>query len=291
MGGDPRKRILGQWDGARDGWGAKLPLKIDEETVEIDASAVRFAVPTFLLRLRAFVEWHLEKGHSVRVKCPSNERVAEYMRRSEIAKGLPEGVFLGLPDLPPAADSDVLIPIRKLREPADVDRLGEKLVPLFESHSDDVAVFTNAMHMATSELCGNAVEHGVNPLGCYVAAQRYNRPFRRTVLALGDFGIGIPRHMRQRFENLAGDRSALREAVKHGVTGTDEKHRGNGFHWVMDAAEQSLMRYATLDIRSGKGQLQQVLYVDGEGLETTTNPAPFKLGTWVTFEIGPLTTV
>lgn len=127
MGGDPRKRILGQWDGARDGWGAKLPLKIDEEAVEIDASAVRFAVPTFLLRLRAFVEWHLEKGHSVRVKCPSNGRVAEYMRRSEIAKGLPEDVFLGLPDLPPAADSDVLIPIRKLREPADVDRLGEKL--------------------------------------------------------------------------------------------------------------------------------------------------------------------
>jgi hypothetical protein len=291
MGEELRTRTLGQWDGARDGWQAKLPLKSDEKSVEIDASAVRFAVPTFLLRLRSFAEWHLDRGHSVCIRCPASERVAEYMARAEIAKGLPEGTFVGLPDLPDATESDVLIPVRQLREAADVDRLGEKLVPLFESHSDDVAVFANAMHMATSELCGNAVEHGVNPLGCYVAAQRYDRPFRRTILALGDLGIGIPGHMRKRFKDLAGDRSALREAVKHGVTGTEEEHRGNGFHWVMDAAEQSLMRYATLDIRSGEGQLQQILRVEQDGLQTQTRLAPFKIGTWVTFEIGPLTTV
>ncbi|HEX8688645.1 MAG TPA: hypothetical protein VF729_00200, partial [Solirubrobacterales bacterium] len=93
-------RTLGQWDGAKDGWHARLPLRKEEKKVEVDASALRIAVPTFLLRLRAFAEWHLSKGHSVTIRCPARANVAAYMARMQIAKGLPEGVFLGLPDVP-----------------------------------------------------------------------------------------------------------------------------------------------------------------------------------------------
>lgn len=286
-----KSRELGQWAGAKDGWQCNLSLRPEEESVEVDASALRFAAPTFLLRLRAFVEWHLARGHSVRVQCPTSPAVARYMSRMGIAEGLPDGVFVDLPEVDANPESDVLIPICQLYQPADVDKLGEKLVPLFQGHSDDVAVFANAMHMATSELCGNAVEHGANPLGCYMAAQRYERPSRRTVLSLGDLGIGIPEHMRRRFTDLAGDRSALKEAVKHGVTGTEEKHRGNGFHWVMSEAQQSLMRHATLDIRSGRGHLLQEAKANQPELKTTTRDAPNKIGTWVTFEIGPLPSV
>lgn len=186
------KRRLLQWDGASDGWAGSLPLKRHEHGVEIDASALRFAVPTFLLRLRAFVEWHLAQGHSVVVKCPANREVAKYMARMEIDQGLPDGVFEGLPATRTKTRSDVLIPICQLHDADDVEELGEKLKPLMLGHSDDVAIFADAMHMAASELCGNAVEHGRNPIGCYVAAQRYERPHRRTVLALGDLGVGIP---------------------------------------------------------------------------------------------------
>lgn len=286
-----RTRTLGQWDGARDGWQADLALKAKEEAVVVDASAIRSASPTFLLRLRAFVEWHLEREHSVVVRCPSDWSVATYMARAEIARGLPDEVFAGLPQLQTTSRSDVLIPVARLHRPSDVETLGERLVPLFESHLDDVAAFANAIHMATSELCGNAVEHGANPLGCYVTAQRYDRPVRRTVLALGDLGIGIPEHMRRRFANLSGDRRALREAVKHGVTGTDEEHRGNGFHWVMDVAQHSSMRYAALDVRSGRAQLKQIVEDGERRLTTTTKAAPFMIGTWATFEIGPLASV
>lgn len=97
--------------------------------------------------------------------------------------------------------------------------------------------------------------------------------------------------MRKRFPELTGDRSALKEAVKHGVTGTEEQHRGNGFHWVMQAAQESLMREATLDIRSGHGHLIQQARTNQPGLKTTTRQAPNKFGTWVTFEIGPLASV
>ncbi|MGH3429267.1 MAG: hypothetical protein ACRDQZ_17155 [Mycobacteriales bacterium] len=120
-------------------------MKAEEEAVEVDARAIRFAVPTFLLRLRAFAEWHLERGHSVVVRCPSNRDVAAYMARAEIDKGLPKGVFVELPERRATTRSDVLIPVAQLHEPSDVDALGERLVPLFEGHSDDVAIFANAM--------------------------------------------------------------------------------------------------------------------------------------------------
>lgn len=191
--GEVVNRTLDQWAGATDGWQANLALRKSQTDIELDASRLRFAVPTFLLRLRAFAEWHLNHGHSITIQCPKNPDVASYMARMQIDRGLPDGTFVGLPEISREESSNVLIPIRQLREFADVDQLGERLVPFFLAHSDDVAVFANAMHLGVSELCGSAVEHGANDLGCYVAAQRYERPYRHTVLALGDLGIGIPK--------------------------------------------------------------------------------------------------
>jgi anti-sigma regulatory factor (Ser/Thr protein kinase) len=288
VGGDEtRTRVLGQWDGAKDGWQGSLPLKPSEEVVVLDAQALRFAVPTFLLRLRAFVEWHQIRGHSVTVLAPTNDAVATYMARMGVANGLPDGIFIGLPDISSPGNSDVLIPITQLREFQEVDELGEQVFKLFLGHcDDDVSVFASAMHMAVSELCANAVEHGENPCGCYVAAQRYERPHRRTVLSLGDLGVGIPAHMRKQFAQLKGDRTALREALKEGVTATGKDERGIGFTSVIEEAMSSQMRYATLDIHSGTAQLQQIVTPDAEPV-VTTSKAPNKFGTWLTFEIGP----
>lgn len=283
---DSANRRLDQWAGARDGWVGHLPLKKGEGTVELDASALRFAVPTFLLRLRTFVEWHLSQNHDVIVRCPKRRAVATYMARMQVDAGLPDGVFEGLPIVSPKRKSDVLIPITRLREFQDVDELGELLLPLFIGHDPDVAVFADAMHMATSELCGNGVEHGANPLGCYVAAQRYESPHRRTVLAVGDLGQGIPRHLKRQIPDIEDDRRALQLAVRQGVTGTGDDVRGNGFYWVMKTARESRMRYATLDVRSGNAHLRQRAE-PGRTLRTGVRRAPFKKGTWATLELGP----
>lgn len=75
-------RVLQQWDGAKDGWQCNLSLRGDEEAVVVDATALRFAVPTFLLRLRAFVEWHLEREHRVEVIAPrSRQERSRLLRR------------------------------------------------------------------------------------------------------------------------------------------------------------------------------------------------------------------
>jgi hypothetical protein len=292
MSSESRVRKLRQWDGARNGWRASLPLRPEEESVIVDCTALRATAPTFLLRLRAFAEWHLHRGHTVRIIVPTNRAVATHMARMGVDSGLPEETFIGLPKLEPGKGSAVLIPITQLQEFPDVDELGERLFDLFVAHSDDVAVFADAMQMAAGELCGNAVEHGANELGCYVAAQRYERPHRHTVLALGDLGIGIPAHLRKRFPGLRGDRSALREAVKEGVTATGKSERGIGFTSVIEGARGPKMRYATLDIHSGRAQLLHQVSAEPEAeAVTTTADAPNKIGTWATFELGPVTSV
>lgn len=214
--------------------------------------------------------------------------MATYMARMQIDRGLPDGTFVGLPEVSAQEDSNVLIAIKQLREFSDVDELGEKLVPFFLAHSDDIAVFANAMHLGVSELCGNAVEHGANDLGCYVAAQRYERPHRRTVLALGDLGVGIPKHMRKRYRSLSSDRRALRQAVKEGITATGKPERGIGFSSLMEGALGPQMRYATLDIHSGNAKLKHSVREGDFEPITKTWPAPYKIGTWATFELGPL---
>ncbi len=49
----------------------------------------------------------------------------------------------------------------------------------------------------------------------------------------------------------------------------------------------SEMRYASLDIHSGKAQLQQLVVPGAAPPVVKTSAAPNKIGTWLTFEIGP----
>lgn len=277
--------VLGQWDGAGDGWRARLPLRAySSAKVVVDARSLRFATPTFLLRLRSFVEWHLDEGRTVRVLRPSNSNVANYMARMHLGEGLPDETF-DLPAIRERDRSEVLIPVTRLTTAQDVDRFNEEVAPVIRAQVNDVAVLEEALSMAIAELCGNGVEHGANPLGCYAALQRYPTK-RKTVLAIGDLGCGIPTNIRRCFPEIGGDSAALAHALEEGVTTTGRTSRGQGFYWVMDAAQQSHIRFANLDVRAGRGRISRTFATKGS-VDTTTTTAPNKRGTWVTLELGP----
>lgn len=280
---------LSRWEGSGDGWKARLPLRRDWEaaSVTVDASALTFVVPTFLLRLRAFIDFNIRCGRGVEVIAPRDRSVANYLSRMRIASDLPTDVFTDLPAVRSSDQSDVLVPITRLKSEIDVETTGAQLYDLFQGHADDeVAVFADALQEGFTELCGNAVEHGRNDLGCYLAAQRYGGGRRRTVLSIGDLGIGVPGHMRQVYGDDS-DRRMLRKALEEGVSGTGEEHRGNGIPSVLDEARNSRMRYAQLEVRSGGGTLNHRLNRDGSS-RTTTAATSNKLGTWICFELGPL---
>jgi len=216
---------------------------------------------------------------------PTDTNVRNYMARMRIGDGLPSQSFVDLPSVRERDAGDVLVPVTRLTTAQDVDRFNEDVAPVFAEQTKDVAVLQDALSMAISELCGNAVEHGRNDLGCYVAVQRYPSK-KKTVMAVGDLGRGIPAVIRGHFSDIQSDRDALRHALQEGVTTTGERSRGRGFYWVMDTARESHVRTANLDIRAGRARVTRRLQTGG-GLRTETSEAPNKMGTWVTFELGP----
>ncbi len=242
--------------------------------------------PTFILRLRAFLDYNLRLGREIVVEAPANRDVANYLSRMGIAADLPEAVFPDLPSVRKHDQSAVLVPITRLHSPNDVEITGDELYRLFQGHADDeVAVFADALQEAFTELCNNGVEHGENPLGCYLAAQRYRGRSPKTVLTVADLGIGVPEHMRQVFDEVS-DRRLLRKAIEEEVSGTGNRERGNGIPSVLHEARSARITYAQLEIRSGSASLRH--YVNGNGISrTSTSSTSFKKGTWICFELGP----
>jgi hypothetical protein len=285
-----RRLKLSRWDGADDGWRASLPLQRDwpEARIAIDATSLSFVTTTFMLRLRSFVDYNLHIGKEVMVEAPKNERVANYLSRMGIADGLPVEVFPDLPEVRRHEQGGVLVPIRRLHEPTDVEVTGDELYRLFQGHADDaVAVVADALQEGFTELCNNGVEHGRSALGCYLAAQRYGGARPRVELTIGDLGMGVPTHMRQVFDEES-DRRLLRKALEEQVSGTGNKERGNGIPSVLEEAQSARITYASLRIRSGKATLLHHVQRNGQ-TTTATHPSPFKKGTWICFELGPPT--
>jgi hypothetical protein len=257
------------------------------ELVTVNLSALSFVVPTFLLRLRAFVDFNLGCDREVKVVAPRDKGVANYLSRMWIAADLPPKVFPDLPSVRASDQGDVLVPITCLKTEIDVETMGAQLYTLLQGHAeDDVAVFADALQEGFTELCGNGVEHGQNDLGCYLAAQRYGGRDRRTVLSIGDLGIGIPKHMRRIYGDES-DRRLLRKALEEGASGTGDSHRGNGIPSVIEEAQSARIRHALLEIHSGKAILKHRLMRDGSS-KTSTQAAGNKLGTWICLELGPL---
>src|SRR5260221_13557160 len=93
-------------------------------------------------------------------------------------------------------DGDVIIRPTRLSELTQVDALADKLLQPLIDQFDDVAVVRDAVLMAISELCQNAVEHGTSDAGCVVAASRGEGDGMSQIMpGIGDCGVGIPEHL------------------------------------------------------------------------------------------------
>lgn len=282
--GDVRTITHGAYEGAYEGWGGQLGLQNwDQTAIRLDLRGLRFVTPTYLLRLRSFIEWHQQRGRTVEVLCPRQRSVANYIARMHADRGLPAGTFRELPSIRETDRSTVLIPVTKLLTLPDVDAFAEQLVPLLWDQNDDIAGMSDAIAMAISELCGNAVDHGKNDVGCLVAAQCYGAN-KRVEIAIGDLGAGIPGHMRRRHRGLGSDDAVIAHALGEGVTGTGSPTRGQGFYWVLDEARQARVASARLDIRSGKGRVRRSLGPAGR-ISTRQLEGPNKRGTWIAYRL------
>ena len=236
-----------------------------------------------LVRLRIFLDLVRGSGRRVQVTPPDDPAARGQMEALGLARDLPEDV---VPDLQVIDDRSVgVLPITRLSDGRAIEPLADDLRTRIEYELPDISRLGDATHMGFSELCLNAVEHGVNPTGAYVAAQRFTAPRRRLVIAVADLGIGIPSHLRRQYPDWHDDSFAIGRALKDNrVSGTGMPHRGNGLPETLETALTASMHAARLDIQSERGFLRTEI-TQGTVAMTPIPTAQCRQGTWITYEL------
>jgi hypothetical protein len=262
--------------GGQGGWRDDFPLSHDlPKSLVVDCTRLLLPIhPMFAVRLRIFIDWHRQNGREVRVRAPAEEA----------ASRLFNAMHIDAVQEPHPADKDAVLPVTKLDGPNDAEMVAARTQEILEYQLPDVSSLGQATFMAVAELCDNAMDHGRNPFGSYVAVQRVTEPRRQVSVAIGDLGIGIPEHIRHRNPEWSDDGWAIAHATEEGVTGTGDLHRGIGFSAVIEAALTASLHAARMDIHSASGFFR--LQVVQEDRKPEVFPAShFRRGTWITYDL------
>lgn len=158
-------KILTASAGRQGGWRDDFPLdQTLPHELRVSLENLREPVhPMLLVRLQLFVDWHRSRGHDVMIEPPRDPATRSFVS----AMGL---------TAESADHADVVLPVTKLREYLDVEDVSGRALDRLEYELHDVARTGQPAYMALSELCNNAVEHGANDLGVYVAVRRMAEP-------------------------------------------------------------------------------------------------------------------
>jgi anti-sigma regulatory factor (Ser/Thr protein kinase) len=228
----------------------------------------------FAVRLRVFIEWHRHEGREVTVTAPIDSQARRVFQAMEID---PE---LGTAE----SDGDAILPVTRLDQPNDAEEVARSIREILEYQLPDVSSLGQAAFMAVAELCDNALDHGRNALGAYVAARRVAEPRRQVSVAISDLGIGIPEHIRQRYPEWSDDGWAIAHATEAHVTGTGDRHRGIGFSEIQESALTASLHAARLDIHSASGFFRLQIVQESKKVEVFP-AARFRRGTWITYDL------
>ncbi|MDQ8043866.1 MAG: hypothetical protein REI11_04635 [Patulibacter sp.] len=256
--------------------------------ITLDLSQLTFVGPLFLVRLRAWLDLHSEAGVQVKVVPPARGDVCRYMSRMHVHHGLGPNVEFALPDVNEADRGDRLIAVTKLDATGN-SQFDELLGDLLDSPDMAGASYlAEVVDGAAQEMALNAVDHGANSTGAYVAAQRFRRPRAAVpfacVLAVGDLGIGMAEHLRRGGQDRGTDAATIIHGLDDLVSGTGDQWRGRGYSVPFELAAQKSAAYTELRVRANGGWV--VKRSDRAAEEIKLVRPDSGPGTWVEFEFG-----
>jgi hypothetical protein len=277
----PWVKTLGSLAGSDGGWRDDLPLSPElPGDIVIDATELGPAHPMFLVRLRVFLDWHIAAGRAVSLLPPTSSDAYRQLDAGGVLRGVPGFA------IDSAGDEDrslAVLPLTRLTDVRQIDPIADEVLQLLLYNLTDITRLGDATHMAVSELCANAIEHGAHAQGAYVMAERQVGR-RRLTLAVADLGMGIPEHLRQQYPEWDDDAFAIGRSLRAGVSGTGRPDRGNGFPETLEAALTASLSAARLDIHSANGFLRTE--ITQEAVKMTPFPAArFRRGTWISYEL------
>jgi hypothetical protein len=255
------------------------------DEITLDLSRVSFVAPLFLVRLRAWLDFHGHHGVPVTVVPPDMREVANYMSRMHVAHDLYDCIDFPLRAVRERRRSDRLIAVTRLDAPGATnfdDEIGELL------DADDMSgasYLAEVVEQTAAEMTLNATEHGGNEVGLYVAAQKFmyrnsSAPLQ-CVLAVGDLGVGMAHHLRDGGHDASNDGALIALGMTEGVSGTGEYGRGRGYEVPFEVAKQKEAASTVLRVRANDGWATRRNM--GKPRVLADNRAATSPGTWVEF--------
>ena len=236
-----------------------------EERLLFDARGTMWSSPYgFVALLTAGQALAELKAETPRLAVPDVDEVRSYWAKAGFFKYAAE--YFDLVGKVPrrAADesSDVLVPVRPIRDMDDVhslvEGLGERVSRMLTEELGIAPSATPRFGMALSEVCQNIVEHAGT--GGWVAVQAHNWKKRAgprvVVCAVSDAGIGFRRSLEsaeaRKIGDLWGDSAAIEAALFRNVSRYRDPGRGQGLAMI----KRYLLKWAgKISVRSGTARL------------------------------------
>lgn len=262
-----------------------LQVAGDAEQVRLDMTSLGFVGPLFLVRLRAWIDFHAGCGASVTVIPPADRNVANYMSRMHVAHDLPSAVDFPLPTINENPQGQRLIPVTRVDADKESDDFDELIGGLLSAPDmQNAGHLAEVVEGAASEMVLNAATHGRNATGAYVAAQRFHHKGsaspHRCVLAIGDMGIGMAEHLRRAGLGFGTDGETIGNGMLDMVTGTGEEWRGRGYSVPFELAQEKSAAAIELRVRANGGWVLRQNQSPPRALLVNDSC----VGTWVEFQ-------
>lgn len=240
--------------------------------------------PLLLARLRGLIDLNAAAQRQITILPPKEDWTRKYLEFMRLASDLPANCHCDLKSLDVPGSSKILIPIRRLSAPADVEALEQALGDLYLAQfSGPLARLAEAFTRTIGEISDNATTHGKSSVGVsYVAANRHPKG---CILAIGDLGIGIPAHMRKVFPELLDDGDAIRIATREGKSGTGDPQRGIGYQYVIDGLKNAHVATGELRVWSGKGRFRVQTLAGLQERRRAWSVDEATTGTWVRVDL------
>ena len=246
-------------------------------TEVINLSNVERIKPVGVVALLAMFERassHRPNGYNLSIRLPRGLEVQKYLRSTNVFNEMRLfGSFQGAqPEevLPEYIPERPMVPCARFSDESDIDSLVAQMDERFGTEFIGYGGLAVTVGNIFSELAANVVHHA-DSNGGYVLAQERECPGGSLVeIAVPDCGIGIRAslHKNPQYYAIDSDIKAIVSALKEGVSGIQDVHRGYGLYHVTDDVRENASR--EMGIRSGTGAL--TLRGDGEIIEQDDKP-------------------
>jgi len=205
----------------------KLADRIPGEVV-FDFRDLVFVEPSGIVFLSNFIHWLQQKQCAVRFAGTEQE--------TEALRFLDDSLFFeqhwGKKLRSSSKPRSTTRPLIKIAQPESHAWLQFNLLPWLSREIGIPVPSFSDLKTALSELFNNIQDHTEHDIGSIFAQHFPNR--KEILIALSDYGRGIPASVRTRLPNLS-DSEAIIQAVQDGFTIKSEKrNKGVGLHFLLD---------------------------------------------------------